>query len=85
MAKVTPKVKGDATTAFFAKMATDMADMSYEQGKKDENEAIAVMLEKSNVRNVKDAVALVRSRVGGKQPVGIGSYNTGVATMGSGY
>jgi hypothetical protein len=84
MAK-TPRVKGDETTAFFAKMATHMADHAYEQGRKDGRKAVVKMLSTApNIRNIKDAIALIEAEDGGPAPEAVSGYNTGVATMGSG-
>jgi hypothetical protein len=74
----------DDTTAMFAQLAKKMAEDAYELGKQEENEACAQMVETCNARSVKEVAALIRSRVGGVAPEGIGSYNTGVATMGTG-
>jgi hypothetical protein len=83
MAKDLPK--SGETTVIFAQLAKQMADDAYQQGKKEENEACASIVETSNARNVKEAAALIRSRVGGAAPPqGVGSYNTGVAAMGTG-
>jgi hypothetical protein len=86
MALKTPKVKGDETTAFFAKMATHMADHAYEQGMKDgRRAAVKILTSNPNLRNIKDAIALIEGEDGGgPAPEGVSSYNSSVSTMGSG-